>query len=484
LSKGFADGTAETYGYDDLSRLISAAYPGGRNVTYHYDLVGNRQSMIEAGVVGGGTTTYQYSDFNQLLSLTGPAGTTNFQYDPNGNQTQKAEPLATTTLTWDARDRLSVAITPTGTSRFGYDPEGLRVAINDSQGSRLVVLDGIEELAEYDTSSGMRRARFDHDATRVDALLAQLTSQGKDFFVTDALGSIYGLQDESGVQTGRYSYDVFGASTAQVDQVPTSWGFAGRRRETWSPTMLYLRQRLLDSMVGTFTQPDPLEHAHIDRYPYAFQNPVRATDPLGLFTVAYYGSATPVYEFQAFVNGTLDEFHIGNEISPSEFEDKFREMVQELHIFEKNVGPNLVPASDVAYFPVVPINSKDDLFYDLVIRQFYGAPEGITNILYVGHALYETGKYAHALAATLQTGGDIYPEEFAQIVQIALGKKRPPHVGIIACFSAQYIAPAISNALDTNVFAMYSRGFLVGQFNAGGLHKLVLTHAEFQGFYP
>ncbi len=46
-SKIFADGTAELYGYDQLSRLVRATYPSGRSVEYIYDAVGNRLQMLE-----------------------------------------------------------------------------------------------------------------------------------------------------------------------------------------------------------------------------------------------------------------------------------------------------------------------------------------------------------------------------------------------------------------------------------------------------
>src|SRR5207237_319351 len=52
-AKIFADGTAEVYGYDKLSRLVSATYPSGRVVQYQYDAVGNRTQMVEATSAGG-----------------------------------------------------------------------------------------------------------------------------------------------------------------------------------------------------------------------------------------------------------------------------------------------------------------------------------------------------------------------------------------------------------------------------------------------
>jgi RHS repeat-associated protein len=293
LSKGFADGTAETYGYDDLSRLTSAAYPGGKSVTYEYDGVGNRKKMIELGVPGAGTTTYQYSDFNQLLSLVGPQGETTFQYDPNGNQTLWIAPSGTTTYTWDARDRLRQVSNAIGPSRFGYDSDGLRVEIQDLQGSRRVLLDGIEEIAEYDASTHTQRARFDHDPSRVDGLLAQVTTQGSTFFISDALGSIYGLVDLAGNAIASYAYDAFGARTAQYEQVPTNWGFTGRRHETDDSGNLYLRARVYSVSLGRFVSLDPLGMPNgPNRYQYAGASPTNFKDPTGLIFSKYVDKAT------------------------------------------------------------------------------------------------------------------------------------------------------------------------------------------------
>ena len=58
LSKTLASGGSESYGYDDLHRLTSAAYPSGRSVTYDYDPVGNRNFVIEQ-FAGGYTNKFQ-----------------------------------------------------------------------------------------------------------------------------------------------------------------------------------------------------------------------------------------------------------------------------------------------------------------------------------------------------------------------------------------------------------------------------------------
>jgi YD repeat-containing protein len=156
-----------------------------------------------------------------------PGGTTTFEFDDNGNQTEKIEPSGTTTFVYDARDRMTEVHLPSGaTNTFGYDTQNLRVSLEDLQGQRRILLDGIEEYGEYDATTLDGTARYDHDPTRVDALLAQATSQGTHYFVTDALGSVYGLTDAVGLDRARYGYDVYGARTAapQPEQVATDGG--------------------------------------------------------------------------------------------------------------------------------------------------------------------------------------------------------------------------------------------------------------------
>jgi RHS repeat-associated protein len=154
--------------------------------------------------------------------------------DGNGN-------LVSEGREWDARDRLV-------SGGYGYDTGNLRVKM----GEQTVLLDGIEEAREY----GGVEARYEHDPWRVDALLAQTTSAGKGYFVTDALGSVYGVVDSTGAEVSKYSYDVYGVRTATTEGMPTSWGFTGRRHD--SSTEMYYRARYLDAQSGVFQSRDPI----------------------------------------------------------------------------------------------------------------------------------------------------------------------------------------------------------------------------------
>ena len=66
-SGSFADGGAEVYGYDDLSRLVRATYPSGRSVGYTYDAVGNRTQMVEGKANQALATCYRDEDCDGVV---------------------------------------------------------------------------------------------------------------------------------------------------------------------------------------------------------------------------------------------------------------------------------------------------------------------------------------------------------------------------------------------------------------------------------
>ena len=92
------DGTT-SYVYDNLYRLTQVTYPGGEQVTYAYDPMGNRTSLTSTV---SGATSYTYDAADRLLT----AGATSFAWDANGRMTGKGS----ATYTYDALDRLTQVV--------------------------------------------------------------------------------------------------------------------------------------------------------------------------------------------------------------------------------------------------------------------------------------------------------------------------------------------------------------------------------------
>jgi RHS repeat-associated protein len=185
--------------------------------------------------------------------------------DGNGNLLSDG----TTTYAWDARDRLV-------SNGYGYDTGNLRVKM----GAQKVLLDGIEEAREY----GTEVKRYDHDPSRVDGLLAQKSGSGTGYFVTDALGSVYGVVDGNGAAVSKCGYDVYGARTASTEGMATDWGFTGRRHELAGE--MYYRGRNYLPQAGIFDQRDHRTVTTGDNfYSYLDAAPTNGVDPFGNLVV-------------------------------------------------------------------------------------------------------------------------------------------------------------------------------------------------------
>ncbi len=101
------------------------------------------------------------------------------------------------------------------------------------------------------------------------------------YYLTDALGSVVGLADETGAKVNSYGYSPRGvARAANTEQVPQPYRFAGGYQD---PTGLYhLGARYYDPSIGRFTQPDPSGQ---EKKPYlhAEGGPVNCIDQRRLF---------------------------------------------------------------------------------------------------------------------------------------------------------------------------------------------------------
>jgi RHS repeat-associated protein len=106
-----------TYGYDQLNRLNKITYPLGNTVSYTYDPMGNRMSMVTKLGRSSSTTNYHYDAADELLS----AGSTTYAYDNKGNLVKKTEREGTTSYGYDAANRLS---TITQSHSVGYRMSG------------------------------------------------------------------------------------------------------------------------------------------------------------------------------------------------------------------------------------------------------------------------------------------------------------------------------------------------------------------------
>ena len=181
----------------------------------------------------------------------------------------------------------------TGKESYIYDGHGRRVQITKtSDGSinyPLYSLDG--KLILEDNRQTLQRIEYIFAGGRLVAKKIQpITAAGVNngtasttTIHTDFLGSPVAETSSTGTVTRVERYTPYGEpSDMQLDAGP---GFTGHATDV-ATGLTYMQQRYYDAEIGRFLSPDPVGPEedfikHFNRYVYAYNNPVRYTDPDG-----------------------------------------------------------------------------------------------------------------------------------------------------------------------------------------------------------
>jgi RHS repeat-associated protein len=288
LYVGNQDGSYTRYTYDlagdengDLYRAETrdAANALIEDFHYYHDGAGNRTKKTDQTPGGTTTTSYAYNAGNQLCwAYTGtttngcaspPAGATSYTYDANGHGNETAA----------------------GSTTYGYDPLDRATSLAGATAGYLTPDNS--ELVSFGTTSyqnnllGLSR-QFAPTATTnyvrdpSGQPVSQRTSAGKQFFLTDALGSTIALTDTTGSIVRSYSYDPDGNATTSGSGPTTDLKFAGGHQVG---SLYHYGARYYDPGIARWTQQDPIQEyddlSQANRYVYAGGDPVNEIDPLG-----------------------------------------------------------------------------------------------------------------------------------------------------------------------------------------------------------
>jgi RHS repeat-associated protein len=274
-----AQGT-ESYAYDDLGRLTSISYPDGLTVGYTYDAAGNRLSETRSG----SPTSYSYDDAGQLVSV----GGTQYTYDDAGNLTQ----AGSDSFSWDHASRLLSASVDSHSATYAYDGDGIRVG---------ATVDGASSALLVDREAGLPTVVGDGATSYVHAegLLESVTGSQAGYGLSDRLGSVRGLADDSGDLVGSAAYEAFGAPRITTG-VQSRFGFAGE--PTDATGLIDLRARTLDPVTGRMLSADSVMPnapgtQGFSLYAYVANNPTTWTDPTGHFVQSPADAAQTLLDF-------------------------------------------------------------------------------------------------------------------------------------------------------------------------------------------
>ncbi|MET8149520.1 LamG-like jellyroll fold domain-containing protein [Actinoplanes sp. NPDC049668] len=266
----------QTYAYDRTGEITTISYRHGERLlgylNYGYDddgqrarFVGDLAQLTIPAAFGPAT----YDDADQLKTLPGRTLT----YDDDGNLTADG----TSSYTWNARGELSASSRTGLAASFTYDGEGNRTAAVVGGTTRGYTYDGANPVRETVGGTGSNLV-----ATGTDQYRARVADTGAaTSFLTDALGSVIALGDESGALVARYSYDPFGQTAAAGADGGNTLRYTGREDD--GTGLYYHRARYYDPALHRFISRDPLgfDSGQINQYAYVGNNPVSLIDPLG-----------------------------------------------------------------------------------------------------------------------------------------------------------------------------------------------------------
>jgi RHS repeat-associated protein len=316
----------ERFEYDTLNRLVkgelrplSGNGASTQTIALQYDKLGNicaknNQAYTYAGAAGCGLDGLSGSGSNAkgsphaVTGRSGSAGSFQYGYDVAGNQVSMVAPQAAQNraIRYNA-DGLADRIT-TGSnasiSQFRYGPSG-RYLRTDTDGATTTYTRYVGSVEIVTRGSTVERKRYIGGF-----LILTETGSGSSparqfrYVLTDHLGSLDTLVDETGVVRERLSFDAHGSRrvadaaglwiTPVINYTPThtTRGFTGHEHVD-KAGIVHMNGRLYDPVLGRMLSADPIVQEpynaqNLNRYTYVLNNPLSYTDPSGLSFVKKY----------------------------------------------------------------------------------------------------------------------------------------------------------------------------------------------------
>jgi RHS repeat-associated protein len=274
IINGRSTSLSQTFAYDGLGRMTSAARGDGVTESFGYDAVGNRTSYGRSGqpsVTLGyePTSNHLLSASQRIWTYNGDGDSNGFigadgvavglSYDAFGRIASSSRQNQTTAYLVNALGQRVSKVGPAGTNRFIYSPDGIL-------------------LAEFGP------AGWTDYVYGYDELLGRIRGNSVGYVHTDQVGRPELITDGSKATVWSASNYAFDRSVS-LDQIGgMNIGFPGQYYEQETGLWQNLN-REYDSSTGRYIQSDPLGlEGGQNTYLYAEASPANLTDPTGLLT--------------------------------------------------------------------------------------------------------------------------------------------------------------------------------------------------------
>lgn len=313
--------TTETYGYDDLHRLIWSNLDGTQ-INYEYDKVGNLTKKDDYAA------SYVYGEISRSNGNAGPnavrqitkasGGTISYSYDSNGNLTSSDGPLSDDdkVISYNAFNK-PLSISRKGiVSNFSYASDQMRYkqVKNGKAGGVETTLYIGKEYEEIRYNGKTIKKSYLGDTIVTETTDNQLTQFDVGFVHRDRLESVVTITDENGNVVDNKSYDPFGKprkanmqkvdpdDPARLDEIAYIQDYLSQVESTELHTrrgftdhehlddaeLIHMNGRIYDYQIGRFLSVDPFiqepgNSQSMNPYSYIMNNPLSGSDPSGYF---------------------------------------------------------------------------------------------------------------------------------------------------------------------------------------------------------
>jgi RHS repeat-associated protein len=229
--------------------------------------------------------TYSNSHAHAVETVSLPSGQNTYQYDANGNMTQRVENGVTWTQTYNSENRLATMSNGTTTWLFSYDGDGTRVGQLVTNGTGAIATSYFAGGAYEVTVNGSTQTVRKYYSL-AGSTFAMSDNGVMKYLLSDHLGSTVAVTDAAGTLLEESRYMPFGEVRNDVSGVTsTDKTYTGQKSIPDTGLMDY-KARMYDPLLGRFIQPDTIvpgagNPQAWNRYSYVINNPIKFVDNNG-----------------------------------------------------------------------------------------------------------------------------------------------------------------------------------------------------------
>ena len=275
----------QSFSYDDVGRLKTSTNFEG-TTSYTYDVLGN----ILSRVLGSQTASMVYDTRNRITQLQDPGGegTVIYGYDSRGNITRRdSDTGGDQRFSYDSSDQPRTATGPVSGS-YAYDGHMRRIKTVSNGKTIYNVYDASGQLVFVDEITDQKATAY-ISGLGIDLGRWRMGPDGAWTFLythTDHLGSTQAATDQSGAIAFHEHTGAWGQALFPAAENDNQGAFTGHIRDE-ATGLTYMQARYYDPAIGRFLSIDPVTFldngnpGYVNRYAYAFNNPINNFDPDG-----------------------------------------------------------------------------------------------------------------------------------------------------------------------------------------------------------